>query len=49
MNGDCEYVYDGDDADGTRWYYCTKHNCLAPSPDAPCAEYQEITYNQEED
>lgn len=46
MNGQCEYVYDGEDTDGTVWYRCLTHDELAPSPDAPCDGYQEITYSQ---
>lgn len=46
MNGDCEYKFDGVDTDGTEWYLCLTHNELAPSPDAPCAGYQEISYNE---
>jgi hypothetical protein len=44
MNGECKYVYDGTDTDGTKWYYCLTHKQLAPSPDAPCAGYKEIPH-----
>jgi hypothetical protein len=44
VNGTCEYVFDGTDTDGTKWYRCVTHDELAPSPDAPCDGYQEIPY-----
>ena len=43
MNGDCEYVFDGTDTDGTEWYLCVTHGFLEPSPEAPCAGYVEKT------
>lgn len=47
MSGwNCEYEFDGTDTDGTKWYRCTVHEELAPSPDAPCAGYQEEPYMQ---
>ena len=39
-NDDCEYKLDGTDTDGTKWYQCIVHDCLAPSPDAPCADWE---------
>ena len=45
MNGICEYEFDGTDTDGTKWYRCVTHDELAPSPDAPCAKYEEIPYD----
>lgn len=27
----CRYMLDGKDSDGTDWYKCVEHNCLAPS------------------
>lgn len=48
MNGQCEYVRDGRDTDGTIWYRCTTHDELAPSQDAPCAGYIEIPYLEAE-
>lgn len=44
MNGDCEYVREGRDTDGTIWYRCITHDELAPSNEAPCAGYEEIPY-----
>lgn len=44
MNGDCKYVRDGRDTDGTIWYRCTTHDMPEPSKDAPCAGYEEIPY-----
>lgn len=46
MNGNCDYTFEGKDTDGTRWYRCITHDELAPSPDAPCAGYQEIPYKE---
>lgn len=48
MNGECEYIYDGTDTDGTRWYTCLTHNESAPSMDAPCDGYQEIPYAEKD-
>lgn len=45
MNGDCSYTYMNKDTDGTKWYMCDTHSCLAPSKDAPCANYIEIPYD----
>lgn len=42
----CEYELDGHDTDGTTWYLCVTHNEQAPSPDAPCAGYEEIPYEE---
>lgn len=44
MNGECKYIFDGKDTDGTEWHKCITHNELAPSPDAPCAGYEEVPY-----
>lgn len=48
MNGDCEYKAHGTDTDGTEWFFCSTHNELAPSQDAPCAGYEEIPYEYRE-
>lgn len=33
---ECEYEYDGNDTDGTKWYLCTTHEAQTPSPDFQC-------------
>lgn len=35
----CEYEFDGEDTDGTKWYLCTTHDELAPSEDEPCSKW----------
>lgn len=45
MNGECVFIFEGDDTDGQAWYLCTTHEELAPSPYAPCAGYIEVPYD----
>lgn len=54
MNGDCAYVFDGHDTDGTPWFRCTTHDQLVfgtIGDDDPqsvahvyCEGYEEIPY-----
>lgn len=55
MNGDCEYVLDGHDTDGTPWYRCTTHDELAfgsiggsvdDMEHVYCSGYIEIPYEE---
>ena len=41
----CFYEHDGTDTDGTEWYRCVHHDALAPSQDAPCANYDESEWS----
>ena len=45
MNGNCKYILDGTDFDGTDWYKCLAHDELAPSDQAPCSGYEEVEYD----
>lgn len=47
MNGTCKYQLDGQDTNGEEWYYCTTHDELAISDEAPCNGYQEIPYDDD--
>ena len=39
----CAYEFDGHDTDGTEWHRCKTHDETAPSPDAPCAGWENGT------
>ena len=38
--GQCHYVFDGQDTDGTVFHHCIVHDSIEISPDAPCAAAQ---------
>ena len=48
MNGDCEYIHEGYDTDGTEWFRCVTHDRVEISRDAPCDGYVEVAWIESE-